>query len=155
MKRLFTTVLLLCLLLATVALAADTARVATKENAIRSDARFFAPVKTTVRYRDMVTVLGKKGDWYKVRFKGTEGYIHKSGLEEKSIGLGSLAGRGSGGATSDEVALAGKGFNPQVEASYKKSHPNLDFGKVDWIEQGPVVDEDLKQFIAEGRLNQP
>ncbi len=82
MKRLFTTVLLLCLLLATASLAADTARVATKENAIRSDARFFAPVKAKVRYQDTVTVLDKKGDWYKVRFKGAEGYIHKSGLEE-------------------------------------------------------------------------
>lgn len=154
MSRLFST-MLLSLLVATAALAADTARVITKENAIRAEARFFAPAKATLRYRDVVTILARKGDWYQVRFKGTEGYIHKSALEQKSFSLGSLAGSGSGGASSDEVALAGKGFNPQVESSYKKGHPELDFKRVDQIERAQVPDAELERFITAGRLNQP
>lgn len=145
----------LCLLGASAAFAADTAQVITRENAIRSDARFFAPVKTTVRYNDTVTILAKKGDWVQVRFKGTEGYIHKSALKGKSLSLGSLGGGGSGGASSDEVALAGKGFNPQVEAAYRTGHPDVDFTVVDRVEQVKVVDRDLEKFITTGGLNTP
>lgn len=145
----------LCLLLAATALAAETAQVITRENAIRSDARFFAPVKTTVRYNDTVTILAKKGDWVQVRFKGTEGYLHKSALKGKSFGLGSLGSSNAGKASSDEVALAGKGFNPQVEASYRKGHPEVDFTVVDKVEKTQVTDRELEKFITTGGLNTP
>lgn len=145
----------LCLLLAATALAAETAQVITRENAIRSDARFFAPVKTTVRYNDTVTILAKKGDWVQVRFKGTEGYLHKSALKGKSFGLGSLGSSNAGKASSDEVALAGKGFNPQVEASYRKGHPEVDFRVVDQVEKIQVTDRELEKFITTGGLNTP
>jgi hypothetical protein len=135
--------------------AAETAQVITRENAIRTTPRFFAPVKTKVSYNDTVTIVAREGDWLKVRFKGSEGYLHKSALKGKSLGLGSLAGSSSGGASRDEVALAGKGFNPQVEESYRKGHPELDFAGVDRIEAVTVSDRELEKFITTGGLNTP
>lgn len=153
--RKFIAVVVLCLMnLATSLVAAETARVATKETAIRADAKFFAPVKATARYQDTLTIIGRRGDWFQVKFRGTEGFVHKSAIEEKSFSLGSMAGKG-GGASSDEVALAGKGFNPQVEASYKQGHPDLDFRTVNQVGQYQVPAAELEKFIAAGGLNKP
>lgn len=153
MKRVLC-IVCLCLLAVTAAFAAETARVITKENAIRSGARFFAPVKAKLYYNDTVTIVAREGDWVKVRFKGTEGYLHKSAIKGKSVGLSAL-GSGGGGTSSDEVALAGKGFNPQVEASYRKGHPELNFKAVDKVERFQVADSELEQFIIQGGLNTP
>ena len=135
--------------------AADTARVIVRENAIREQCRFFAPVKAKIRYNDLLTILSKSGDWYKVRFKGVSGCVHKSAIEEKSFKLG--GGFSSQGQTPsrDEVSLAGKGFNPQVEASYKGSHPELDFRTVDAIEHFQVSSEALSEFLKDGGLSEP
>jgi hypothetical protein len=135
-----------------VALAADTARVIVKENAIRQQCRFFSPVKVKIRLNDVLTITGKSGDWYKVTFKGVSGCVHKSAIEQKSFKLGSLLGSGKG-TTQDEVSLAGKGFNPQVEASYKGSHPEADFRTVDTIEGFKVTNESLDAFLTSGGLN--
>lgn len=136
-------------------LAADSARVIVKENAIREQCRFFAPVKAKVRYNDLLAITGKSGDWYKVTFKGVNGCVHKSAIEQKSFKLGSLAGSAGSTASRDEVSLAGKGFNPQVEASYKGSHPDLDFRTVDTIEGFKVSSESLAEFVKGGGLNLP
>lgn len=133
---------------------AESARVVTRENAIRSECRFFAPVKVKVRYNDRLTILGQKGDWFLVSFRGVKGCIHKSALEQKSFRLSSLIGTG-GGATSEEVSLAGKGFNPQVESAYKGKHPNLDFRTVDIIEGFKVPPAELEKFLKEGGLTTP
>ena len=156
MRRLAIDIVLLVALIcpASTVGAADTVRVITRENAIRSDCRFFAPVKAKVRYHDQLTVFGKSGDWYRVGFKGIKGCIHKSAVEEKGFRLGSLAGTG-GKASSDEVSLAGKGFNPQVESSYKGKHPELDFRTVDVIEGYKVPTEELDEFLRSGGLTEP
>lgn len=133
--------------------AAESARVITKENAIRKDCRFFAPVITKVFLNDKLTVVGKSGDWFQVSFKGRQGCIYKGALEQKSFNLSSAFGGKAQSASSDEVALAGKGFNPQVEASYKKSNPDLDFKAVDAIEKNQVSPDELQSFLKEGGLN--
>lgn len=154
MRNIAAVAVLSLLVLTTSLAAAETARVVTKENAIRADAKFFAPVKATVRYQDTLTVIARRGDWFQVKFRGVEGFIHKSALEEKSFSLGSLSGK-KGGASSDEVALAGKGFNPQVEASYREGHPELDFRSVDQVGRYQVPTAELENFIVTGGLNQP
>lgn len=155
MKRANRTILCLALLLGSASLcSAETARIVTKENAIRQDCRFFAPVKAKVRYNDSVTIQGQSGDWFRVSFKGVKGCIHKSALEEKGFSLSGLGGSGAP-VSSNEVSLAGKGFNPQVEASYKGRHPEMNFSTVDGIEKYQVSPEALQEFFEEGGLNQP
>jgi len=70
-------------------------------------------------------------------------------------GLRALAGRGSTssfGASEDEVALAGRGFNDKVEAKYKEQ-TKLDFSQVDRMEEefGQPVDA-LGEFLATADL---
>lgn len=139
---------------ATVSLA-DTVTVITKQNAIRESCKFFAPVKAQVKYNDKLEALSTEGDWYRVRFGSLTGCIHKTAVETRTASAPNLfTGRGSR-VSESEAALAGKGFNPQVEASYRKQHPEMKFYLIDNIERYPVSDRDVAQFIASGGLKQP
>jgi hypothetical protein len=53
---------------------------------------------------------------------------------------------------SDEVALAGKGFTPEVETGYRAKHPEMNFAQVDTIETFKVDPATLQTFIKEGDL---
>lgn len=135
--------------------AAETLRVVTRENAIRSECRFLAPATKKVKYRDELLLLSREGDWMRVSFQGAKGCIHKTALEKKSFSLASgFAAQGSG-VSSGEVALAGKGFNPQVEQRFREGHPEYDFRLVDQLEKSVVPLENLRKFITEGGLVAP
>jgi hypothetical protein len=54
--------------------------------------------------------------------------------------------------SSDEVALAGKGFTPEVETGYRAKHPEMNFAQVDKIETFKVDPAALQTFIKEGDL---
>ena len=54
--------------------------------------------------------------------------------------------------SSDEVALAGKGFTPEVESGYRAKHPEMDFAQVDKVEGFKVEPAALQAFIKEGDL---
>lgn len=135
--------------------AADTARVIIKESAIRAECRFFSPVRMKVKYNDTLEIISQKGDWFTVKFKNTQGCIHRSSIEEKTFKLSGLLGSRSQSASSDEVSLAGKGFNPQVENSYKKKHPDLDFRTIDRIGEYTASEGEIQNFIVSGGLNLP
>lgn len=145
--------ILLCSLSCLTAVA-ETIQVTTRENAVRSECRFFAPVKLKVVLGDRLTVRGRKGDWYLVSAKGVNGCIHKSAVESRSF---AAAGKGarSGGTSADEVSLAGKGFNPQVEAGYRKSGKGLNYAAVDEISRIAVDEKSLESFVVQGGLIQP
>lgn len=134
---------------------AETAKVITKENAIRTDCRFFSVVKSKIKYNDEVEILSQSGDWFKVIFGNVKGCIHKSAIKKNEFSLTGLMGTGTRSTSSDEVALAGKGFNPQVESSYKQKHPDLNFTLVDEIEGYSLSEIQLKNFLTEGGLKLP
>ena len=46
---------------------------------------------------------------------------------------GLLTGTPAKQTSSDEAALAGKGFTPEVETGYRSKHPEMDFAQVDKI----------------------
>jgi hypothetical protein len=143
---------------APVASGAGTVRVATKENAVREQCRFFAPVVVKVQYGDPLEVTSTEGDWLRVRFEEDEGCIHKSAITEKKIKIKrsvSEKSEPSGGTSHEEVALAGKGFNPAVEEQYKLQNPEMDFAAIDDIEGYTVSQESLAEFIEEGGLKEP
>lgn len=153
MKR--TVIIAMMLVFAATAVLADTVTVITKENAIRQNCKFFAPVKVQVRYNDKLEVLSTEGDWYRVKYGSYTGCIHKTAVEKREASSPGLFSRKSSGVSESEAALAGKGFNPQVEASYKSKHPEMKFYLVDSIERYIVPDKDVAIFIADGGLVQP
>ena len=102
---------------------------------------------------DQLKLEEAKADWYRVTSaKGATGWINKSSVVEKAVALNTKPGGGTGGATADEVALAGRGFSKEVESKYKSEHQDLDFSHVDKIEALDVDSDAVAKFAAEGKI---
>jgi hypothetical protein len=104
-----------------------------------------------------VNVLEQKGDWYKVEYQGKSGWVNRQAFPAAEKGSkfnlpGMLFGAPVKEASADEAALAGKGFTPEVEASYKSKHPEMKFAEVDKVETYKVDPAKLQAFIKEGGL---
>ena len=56
-------------------------------------------------------------------------------------------------ASSDEIALAGKGFNKQVEGEFRAKNTNLDFSWIDRMETYVVSQAQMQYFIKAGGLS--
>lgn len=157
MKNRTVIAVVLIILLSPVLIFADQAVVITKENAVREYCRFFAPVKAPVQYNDLLDIVSPQGDWFKVKYKAIEGCIHKTAIEKRTASFSgtTFPGKGAGTVSENEAALAGKGFNPQVEASYRKKYPEMKYSFVDSIEHDKVSEKEVAVFIISGGLNQP
>jgi len=105
-----------------------------------------------------VQVVSRQGDWYQVTYAGTTGWMHRQAFPTAAApgrfgGLpGVLFGAPVKQTTSDEVAMAGKGFTPEVEASYRQKHPEANYALVDQVEALRVSDAQLQAFLQEGGL---
>lgn len=110
-----------------------------------------ASIATVVR-GDLLTFEEAQKDWYRVTKDGKSGWINKVSVVERKLALSSKPGGGTGGLSEDEVALAGRGFSPEVEQEYRKRNPNLDFSHIDHIQTLQVEPEALAKFAAEGKI---
>ena len=104
-----------------------------------------------------VEVHTQAGDWYKVEYQGTVGWINRQAFPTPQTGSnfnlpGLLFGAPVKETSSDEAALAGKGFTPEVESSYRAKHPEMKFAEVDKIESLQIDPATLQTFIEEGGL---
>jgi hypothetical protein len=114
---------------------------------------FLGASTATVVRGDLLTFEEAQKDWYRVTGKnGQSGWINKVSVVEKKLALSSKPGGGTGGLSEDEVALAGRGFSPEVEQEYRKRNPNLDFSHIDHIQSLTVEPEALARFAAEGKI---
>jgi hypothetical protein len=105
----------------------------------------------TLSRGDQLKVVEVKGDWYKVE-GAASGWIHKTSVMEGKVELSTTPGGGGSGASRDEVELAGRGFTPEIEDTYRSSNPELDFSHVDAIERTGIDPAELEAFVAEGGL---
>ena len=103
-----------------------------------------------------VNVVTISGDWYKVEYQGNTGWMHRQAFAQAQapkVGLpGMLFGGGVKESKSDEVALAGKGFTPEVEAGYRQKNPSMNYAQVDQVESFKVDNSQLQAFIRDGGL---
>jgi hypothetical protein len=83
-----------------------------------------------------------------------QGWVNLSALQDKMIVLKSGSENVAQGASTGEVALAGKGFNESVEKEYK-AEGNLDYTWVDRMGQIVVSADQLAAFINQGSLSSP
>lgn len=117
---------------------------------------FASPVLAPVPQGAEVTVLSRSGDWIQVTFQGKTGYMHKTAFPQAPPPAAGLPGLLTGGPVretrTDEVALAGKGFTPEVEAAYRQKNPGLSYAQVDQIESFRVDESQLAAFLKEGGL---
>jgi uncharacterized protein YgiM (DUF1202 family) len=127
--------------------------VTAKSLALKAGTGFFAKTVGTLNYGDSVEVLQVSGKWAQVQSggrSGISGWVAQTNLTTKRI----VATGGTGSASSREVAMAGKGFNEEVENAYKGSNQNLNYAGVDATEANTVTEDELLSFITEGRLSQ-
>ena len=140
-------------LVATGAWAAKEMSVQVRDGQLRNRASFLGTVTGAVAYGDRVTVNQTQAGWCEVATAaGKSGWIHESALTPKRVVLSSGANDARTGASGQEVALAGKGFSKEVEASYKSQNRDIDYTWVDWMRQQKVSNDQLVQFLKQGDL---
>ena len=122
---------------------------AVKNLELKSSSGHFASAKGKLEYGEQVTVIQVDGSWVEVRSApnpSVSGWTSSANLTSRRIVTGNTATT-----TAKEAALAGKGFNQEMENSYK-TDAKLNYAEVDNVEKTQVSDEELKKFITEGRL---
>jgi len=128
-----------------------------KESELRATPSFLGKIVAKVAYGDRVTVSETKGAWKKVSLKGgsPQGWINSSALTAKKIVLQAGQTNVQTGATQNELALAGKGFNNQVESSYMAQNKKLDYNWVNKMETFKVTPDQMSAFLAKGEVVPP
>jgi hypothetical protein len=132
-------------------------KVSQPNQSLYPDPDFSSTPVGTVPVGAELNVERQAGDWYKVEYDGKTGWINRQAFPAPaaapkfSLG-GLLTGTPVKQTSGDEVALAGKGFTPEVESGYRAKHPEMNFAQVDKIESFKVDPATLQAFITEGDL---
>lgn len=120
---------------------------------LREKASVFGKIVADVKYGDRVDVLVTQGPWVQVRTAdGRAGWMHESSLTRKKLALSSGASDVNRTASGEELAMAGKGFNSQVEADFKSKNATVDFTWIDRMEKYKVSERESLAFLKEGGL---
>ena len=137
-----------------IALAATLKSVQVKSGVLRSTPSFMGKIVAEVAYGDQVEAIESRNGWTRVTpvGKNESGWIHDSALTHKRIELAAGTHDVQQSASGDEIALAGKGFNEQVERKYRQDNPKLDFSMIDQMERIDVSDDQMRQFLADGQV---
>jgi len=127
-----------------------------KESPMRAVPSFLGSVIGLLTYGDRVRVLEEKPGWLKVAdAAGSAGWMHLSALTPKRVVLKAGAADVEAGASGEEMALAGKGFNSDVEAQFRAQNRGIDFGPVDRMLKRNVSAGEMAAFLREGGVQPP
>jgi len=126
-----------------------------KTGQIRSTPSFLGAIVAEAPYAQQVQVLEEKSGWMRVSVPGrnVQGWMHGSALSAKRIVLQAGADDVQKAATTGEIALAGKGFNKQVEDQYRAQNKDVDFTWIDRMQKSSASMTQLRQFAKDGQLN--
>jgi len=124
--------------------------ISAKTTNLRNNASPLSSVITEVEYGDSGVVIESNQKSTKIKLSGTEeiGWISNGSLTKKKILASSKGTR----TTSDELAMAGKGFSAEAESAFKQANEDLPYDLVDAIEEIEVSDEELLAFLKDGKL---
>jgi hypothetical protein len=150
MKRLMNVLASVSLLAAAAWAASGPLTVAVEQAKVRKKKQFFAPAVASVKFGDRVESSGKEGGWYAVTVDGEDGWLHESAVGSKAGSAKAGKWKGSDEATAEEVTLAGKGFNKDVEKAYRKGNEGVDYGAVDKMEDRELSESELLDFMKKG-----
>lgn len=122
---------------------------------LRSSPSFLAGIVGELAYARQVQVLEERAGWVRVAVPGTSlsGWMHGSALSSRRIVLQAGAEDVERAATTGEIALAGKGFNEQVEREFRSRNPNLDFRRIDHMQASTPTMAQVRRFAQEGQLH--
>jgi len=123
----------------------STRYVAVQTVALKDSAGFFAKDLGSLSLGDTVRLIAEDGKWSNVQAGNLTGWVPTTSLSARRVVASNTA------VTASEVAMAGKGFSPNMEQAYQRSGP--DYAMVDSMESITVSTVDLRRFINEGRLS--
>lgn len=138
------------------AAAAEQMSVQVQNAQLRADASFLGKLTASVPYGTRVTILQARGDWRQVQEPaGKTGWLHQSALTKKTISMKAGGQDVAAAASGDELALAGKGFNSDVEADFKNKNKDIDFTWIDRMGKFKVTMDEITRFLNEGQVKPP
>ena len=151
MKKNFTIFILLILCLCSVFAKTGTKMyVKVEEAVLKESPSFWGKNGASVFYGEEVVILEEKNSWKKVQLvidSSVSGWISESSLTKKKI----VASGNRVSASTEELALAGKGFTAEIEAEYKKQ-ASLNYDAVDKLETNLISFDRVLDFMAAGKL---
>jgi hypothetical protein len=147
-------ILLIWFLVPALCLAAEPVKVKVQKTSLFDQPNFFSKTVAMLQFGDQLEMDEVVKDWARVKFGQLRGYVHQSALTSTKVDMKTMlfSSPTSSRASQDEVALAGKGFTPEVESNYGKAHPEMNYALVDEIERYHVDPHSLRSFIQQGGL---
>ncbi len=150
-KRFFLSLSLLGFSAAVATAATTLMSVQVNKTDLRETPSYLGKVVTSLVYGDKVSIQSQNGAWYQVTGNSRSGWVHSSVLTPKKIVMkGDSAAKTT--ASSGEMALAGKGFNSDVENQFKANHKEINFAPVDKMEKIKIPISEIQEFAKEGKL---
>ena len=142
-----------CLAISATGWAAGKKSVQVRKGQMRQQPSFLAQVIKDLAYGERVEVISKNPPWFEIKdATGSTGWMHTSALTSKRIKLRRDNKSGKSQATSDEIALAGKGFTKEMESEINTSNPALDYLWVNHMEQIVISTSEIEQFLRQGGI---
>ena len=123
------------------------------EGVLRETPSPFGKTLAKLNYGDLVDVLATQGAWSQVRGYGNvTGWVHQNTLTSKKIVSGAGTAQAAAGASASEVALAGKGFNSDIEKNLRSGNRVLNFKTIDQMETWKVSESESLRFLKDGGI---
>jgi len=122
---------------------------------LRNGPSFLAPVVAVLDYGTRVEVVTEQNGWTQVQAAAGGGWVHASALTAKSLSLAAGKTTAVKDARSDELALAGKGFNREVEAQYRLKTGGAGYAWIDRMAQFNLPAAELVEFLKQGGVVPP
>ncbi len=127
--------------------------------AVRSAPQHWASTVASLRYGDKLALLSsvpenKEGapGWLKVKSGAREGFIHRSAVSNRQVVIEGKRGGSVQETNSEDVVLAGKGFNSKVESTYAARDGGANFAAVNEMMRVQVSDQEIRGFVSSGKL---
>ncbi len=149
MKKYSLIAILLLVFVSLFARSNDIRYVSVEQVFVKTGTNFFSRKIAELYYGQEVILLSEKGNWCEIEVSSNiRGWVSKTSVTSKKI----IIRDKNVTTTTDELALAGKGFNQEVE-NYYEEEKSIDFSLVDSIEEIYVDEKILQDFILQGQLN--
>lgn len=134
---------------------AESLIVKVKSTNLRKEPKFYSQTVALLKAGESLEKISSQGGWIKVKTsRGLIGWVHRSAVQSKKFSLFAMDKSLKTKASADEVALAAKGFNKQVEKSYRAKNKNISYAWVEKMLQLKMSAAQIKEFLKKGKLGE-
>ena len=120
---------------------------------VRETPSFVGRILATLDYGQEVAAGEERDNWTRVIISSrVQGWMHLSALTNKRLQLRAGQRVRAVEATTGEIALAGKGFNAEVENAYRTRNQQLNYQWIDRMGSYGLSQGELTAFLIEGQL---